>query len=179
MFDFLDSPRLKDAIENKKHALFINPGLPDVSWQDVLQFTNDYPEKRRGKKILPSPYAFFYDEAQIISSVNSFVKEVHSRYYPCFKDPTVVTCQLFGSTRLEDGQVIHKHEDRENNLFWQGKGKSRWRLYDSIENEQPFLDVILEDGDVLFIPGGTYHIVEPITPRFGFAILFGDKKLEN
>jgi len=176
MFEFLDSEKLNNAYLNKKATLFIKPGMPDVTWQDVLQFTNDYENKRIGKKLLPNPYAFFHNEAQIISSVNLFVKEVHARYYPCFKDGEVLTCQLFGSTKLEDGQIIHKHEDRENNLFWQGRGKSRWRLYYSENDLMPFMDVILEDGDVLYVPGGTYHIVEPITPRFGFAVLFGDKK---
>ena len=176
MFEFLDSPEFINAVDSKQATLFINPGLPEVKWQDVLQFVNDYEVKRTGKNLLPSPFAFFHDEAQIIVSVNSFVKEVHARYFPCFKDPKVVTCQLFGSTKLEEGQVIHRHEDRENNLFWQGDGRSRWRLYDSEINEQPFMDVILEKGDLLFVPGGTYHYVEPLTPRFGFAILFGDKK---
>jgi cupin superfamily acireductone dioxygenase involved in methionine salvage len=176
MFEFLNSPKFVNAINSKQATLFINPGLPEVTWQEVLQFVNDYEDKRTGKTLLPSPYAFFHNEAQIISSVNSFVKEVHSRYTPCFKDTKVVTCQLFGSTKLEDGQIIHKHEDRENNLFWQGRGRSRWRLYDSEDNPQPFMDIVLEDGDLLFVPGGTYHYVEPLTPRFGFAILFGDKK---
>lgn len=175
MFEFLDSQKLNDAVNNKKATLFIKPGMPEVTWQDVLQFVNDYDDKRVGKKMLPSPYAFFHNEAQIISSVNTFVKEVYSRYYPCFEYDEIMTCQLFGSTKLEDGQMIYKHQDKENNLFWQGRGKSRWRLYDSHDNNQPFMDVILEDGDVLYIPAETYHLVEPITPRFGFAILFGDK----
>jgi cupin superfamily acireductone dioxygenase involved in methionine salvage len=173
-FSFLDEEPFLAAVRNRKATLFLGMDMPEVTWDEVLQFVNDYDEKRRGKKLLSSPYAFFHDEAQVIAKVNSFVKQVHKRYQPCYEDPDVVTCQLFGSTKLEEGQMIHKHEDRENNLFWQGKGKSRWRLYGSFENEQPFMDVILEERDLLYIPGGTVHIVEPITPRFGFAVLFGD-----
>lgn len=176
-FDFLDNYPFISAYNNKQALFMPNMNMPEITWDDVLQFTNDYPEKRVGKKLLSSPYAFFHDEAQIITKVNSFVKQVHTRFFPCFYDPKVVTCQLFGSTKLEDsGQIIHKHEDRENNIHWQGKGKTRWRLYSSLENEQPFMDIIMEEGDLLYIPGGTYHYVEPITPRFGFAILFGEKK---
>lgn len=175
MTHVLDSERFLDAYNNKKAALFTNVKMPEVTWEDVLQFVNDYEDKRTGKKILPSPHAFFHDEAQIIASVNSFVKEVHARFYPDTQDGKVVTCQLFGSTRLEEGQVIHKHEDRENNIFWQGKGKSRWRLYYNQDDVNPFMDVFLEEGDLLYVPGGTYHYVEPVTPRFGFAILFGEK----
>lgn len=178
-FNFLDQDNFLNAYNNKIATLFPKISMPEVTWDEVLQFVNDYEHKKTGKKILPNPYALFYDEAQIISSVNLFVKEVHSRFYPCFKDPKVVTCQLFGSLKLEDsGQVIGKHEDRENNIHWQCKGKTRWRLYDSVENDQPFMDVLLEEGDLLYIPGGTYHYVEPITPRFGFAILFGDKVVQ-
>lgn len=174
MFEFLDSKKFNDAYDNKEATLFIKPGMPEITWQEVLQFTNDHQNKKVNK--LRSPYAFFHNEAQIISKVNLFAKEVHSRFYPCFADDIVLTCQLFGSTILEGGQTFDKHEDRENNLFWQGRGKSRWRLYDTEENPKPFMDVIIEDGDVLYIPGGTYHIVEPITPRFAFATLFGDRK---
>ena len=164
------------AFNNNKATFFPNVRMPEITWDDVLQFTNDYPEKRVGKRLLTSPHAFFHDEAQIITPVNSFVKQVHARFKPCFKDPIVVTCQLFGCTKIEnEGQVIHKHEDRENNIFWQGKGKSRWRLYEQESSTQPFMDIFMEEGDLLYIPGGIWHYVEPITPRFGFAILFGDK----
>lgn len=176
-FDFLDSEQFIYAYNNKIATFFPNMDMPEITWDNVLEFINKHPEKRIGKKLLTSPYAFFHDEAQIITPVNSFVKQVHSKFFPCFKDPHVVTCQLFGSTMIEEtGQIIHKHEDRENNIFWQGKGKSRWRLYDSLENSQPFMDIILEEKDLLFVPGGTYHYVEPIGPRFGFAILFGERK---
>ena len=173
-FDFLDGNKFRNAVNNKQAAIFLNMPLPEITWESVLQFVNDHPEKRTGKKKIVSEHAFFHDEAQIITNVNYLVREIHSRFYPSFKDPQVVTCQLFGSTKLENGQTIGRHEDRENNLFWQGKGKSRWRLYKSEDAEQPFIDIILQENDLIYIPGGTYHYVEPITPRFGFAILFGD-----
>jgi cupin superfamily acireductone dioxygenase involved in methionine salvage len=175
-FDFLDSEKFKNAYNKQITTFFPQMPMPEVTWDDVLQFTNDNDEKRTGKKMLSSQYSFFHNEAQIISSVNSFVKQVHSRFSLCFKDQKVVTCQLFGCTKIENsGQIIYKHEDRENNIYWQGKGKTRWRLYDSLENEQPFMDIVLEEKDILYVPGGTYHYVEPITPRFGFSILFGDR----
>lgn len=174
-YSFLEDQRFLEAFDLKRALLMPNMPLPEVTWDSVLQFVNDNPDKWAGKNLFTSPYVFFHNEAQMITEVNSFVKELHSKYYPSFKDPKVVTCQLFGSTKLEEGQVIHKHEDRENNIFWQGKGKSRWRLYKSLDDTQPFMDVVLEESDMLFIPGGTYHYVEPITPRFGFAILFGDR----
>lgn len=175
-YGFLDDPVFLTSFKNKQALFMPNMPMPEIKWQEVLQFVNDNPNKYVGKKLFTSPYVFFHNEAQIISGVNSFVKEIHSRFYTDSQDGKVVTCQLFGSTKLEDGQIIHKHEDRENNLFWQGKGKSRWRLYKSFDDNNPFMDVFLEEGDLLFIPGGTYHYVEPITPRFGFAILFGEKR---
>lgn len=176
-YSFLDEDKLNNAILNKQVTVFHDMPLPKIAWEDVLQFVNDHPEKRTGKKLLASPYSFFHNEAQIITKVNNFVKHLHSKFYASSLEEKVVTCQLFGIIKIDSEieQNIHRHQDLENNLFWQGKGKTRWRFYKTSESDRPFIDIILEENDLVYVPGGTYHYVESITPRFGFAILFGDR----
>ena len=66
--------------------------------------------------------------------------------------------------------------DSENNLFWQLKGRSRWMFFDSYENVKPIMDIIVEEGDMIFIPSNTIHYVESESPRAGVAILFNKEK---
>ena len=64
-FNFLDQDNFLNAYNNKVATLFPKISMPEVTWDEVLQFVNDYENKKTGKKILPNPYALFYDEAQI------------------------------------------------------------------------------------------------------------------
>lgn len=176
MFNFLDEQKFLNAYENKIPTLFQNAKLPKISWEEVLDFININQQERTGQKILPEPYCFCYNQAQRIPKVNSIVKQIHSNFELVTIDPKVITCQLFITTIAKEGSVLNKHSDIENNLYWQGKGKTRWRLYSTIENEKPFMDVILEENDMLYIPGSTVHKVDPLSARFSFAILFGNKK---
>ena len=173
--NFLKSKNFINAYKDSQACLFTNIDMPDVSWDEVLNFVNTYKLERIGKDIVPSPHAFLYNQAQRISSVNKFVKEVYARFNLVDDNDVVLTCQLLGTTIVENGTFVGKHQDIENNIFWQGEGKSRWRLYDSMENNKPFLDVVLEKNDLLYVPSNTVHEVDPIGPRFGFAILFGER----
>lgn len=177
--EFLDSKELLNSYNNKVVKLFNNVTMPNICWDEVLNFVALNRSKRVGKNMITSDYGFFYNGAQRISKVNSFVQEVHSRFGLGTDDDEVITCQLFGTTIVEEGSSLLKHSDAENNIFWQGKGKSRWRLYSSEEHEKPFMDIILEEGNLLYIPAHTVHLVESIGPRFGFATLFGERNIND
>lgn len=65
------------------------------------------------------------------------------------------------------------HFDRENRFFVQGGGQSLWRLFDDSEN---LIDaIILNPGDLAFIPKGVRHSVESIGPRHSISIAFSDE----
>lgn len=176
-FDFLDNEDFLNALEKQKVKLFVKPGMPLVSWDEILQFVSDHKSERVGYKILPNDFAFFYNRAERIDKINIFVKEVHRRFRLNHTDKNTLTCQLFGTTIVEKGTSLEKHHDSENNLFWQCKGKSRWMLFDSYETDKPYMDIIVEEGDVLFIPSNTIHYVEPETPRACVAILFDTERI--
>jgi oxalate decarboxylase/phosphoglucose isomerase-like protein (cupin superfamily) len=129
-----------------------------------------------GQNIVPNVHAFFYNRAERIKTVNEIVRIVHNKFNLDHTDDETLTSQLFGTTIVEDGTSIKKHHDSENNLFWQLKGRSRWMIFDSYENAKPKMDMIVEEGDMIFIPSNTIHYVESESPRAGVAILFDRKK---
>ena len=175
-FNYLDSDDFKNALSEQKVKLFINPGMPNITWDEILEFVNNHKQERVGWKILPSSQAFFYNRAERIKTVNEFVRVVHSKFKLNHEDKNTLTCQLFGTILVEEGTALEKHEDSENNLFWQCKGRSRWMIFNSYETNKPDMDIIVEEGDVLFIPSHTIHYVEPETPRACVAILFDKEK---
>jgi mannose-6-phosphate isomerase-like protein (cupin superfamily) len=65
------------------------------------------------------------------------------------------------------------HFDRENRFFVQGGGQSLWRLFDDSEN---LIDaIILNPGDLAYIPKGVKHSVESVGPRHSISIAFSDE----
>ena len=130
------------------------------------------PDKRVNRKLIPSENAFFYNDAQIIPKVNSVVQQFHTRFSLGNEDPVVLVSQLFATIIPGEGTMIPRHQDPENNLFWQGKGRTRWTLYTDYNTTQPYMDIILEEGDAIYVPKNTIHHVEPLGARFSIAILF-------
>ena len=61
-FNFLDSDDFNDALSEQKVKLFINPGMPNITWDEILEFVNNHKQERVGWKILPSSQAFFRSE---------------------------------------------------------------------------------------------------------------------
>jgi len=65
------------------------------------------------------------------------------------------------------------HFDRENRFFVQGGGQSLWRLFDDSES---LIDaIILNPGDLAYIPKGVRHSVESVGPRHSISIAFSDE----
>ncbi len=65
------------------------------------------------------------------------------------------------------------HFDRENRFFVQGGGQTLWRLFDDSYNLTEA--IILNPGDLAFIPKGLLHSVESIGPRHAISIAFSDE----
>lgn len=175
--DFIYSQEFKDALEKSTPTLFINPGMPEVSWEEILNFINKNYKERLGWEKLPSKFAMFYNRAERMPTVNIFVKKIYSMFKLNHEDPHTVTSQLFGTLLIEDGTNWDPHDDSENNLFWQIQGRSRWKVYSSYDNKKPYMDIIVDKGDVLFVPAHTIHSVIPEEPRACIAILFDKEKI--
>ena len=86
------------------------------------------------------------------------------------KNPEEVIVKEYG---IDGGNWEPKvHFDRENRFFIQGGGQSLWRLFDDSNNLTDA--IILNPGDLAFIPKGLLHSVESVGPRHSISIAFSD-----
>ena len=60
------------------------------------------------------------------------------------------------STKAE---TFGKHKDTMDVYYWQCQGVTHWIVEDK--------NVILNPGDLIYIPTGMYHSVTPLSPRLG------------
>jgi len=85
--------------------------------------------------------------------------------------PEDVTVKEYG---IDGGNWEPKvHFDRENRFFVQGGGQSLWRLFDDSNNLTDA--IVLNPGDLAFIPKGLLHSVESLGPRHSISIAFSDE----
>lgn len=72
-----------------------------------------------------------------------------------------------------------KHVDDHNVLLWSITGDMIVHLYPTMNDEDSFYNVLLEKGDLFYIPADVPHSVEPIGPRavvsFGIEVEEGVK----
>lgn len=91
--------------------------------------------------------------------VNSFYNSLAEELvYAYDADRYVVTA--FAS--LGGVRGLKRHKDGYHVFSFQHTGKSRWRIYDRLRMRL-LLDVVLEPGDVIYVPLGFYHEVERLT----------------
>lgn len=65
------------------------------------------------------------------------------------------------------------HFGTENRFFVQGGGQTLWRLFDDLNNLTDA--IILNPGDLAFIPKGLLHSVESLSPKHSMSIVFSDE----
>jgi|LauGreDrversion4_2_1035121.scaffolds.fasta_scaffold55343_5 mannose-6-phosphate isomerase-like protein (cupin superfamily) len=65
------------------------------------------------------------------------------------------------------------HFDKENRVYVQGGGQTLWKLFDDSHNLTDA--IILNPGDLVFIPKGLVHSVESLGPRHSLSIALSDE----
>ena len=65
------------------------------------------------------------------------------------------------------------HFDKENRVYVQGGGQTLWKLFDDSKNLTDA--IILNPGDLVFIPKGLFHSVESIGPRHSLSLALSDE----
>lgn len=82
------------------------------------------------------------------------------------KIPTNVTVKDFGIDGEDWAPKVHA--DAQERFYVQGNGQTLWRLFDNSKN---LVDsIILNPGDLAYIPHGLFHSVESIGPRHSFSL---------
>jgi len=120
------------------------------SWDSLL---NNFNQSLTKKKIIKHNESFLVShEAIEIPEVKKFALLLGAK-----------DAHLYMSF-LPKAKGLGRHKDRMDVGFWQVKGKSLWNINDK--------SAILEEGDYLFIPKGTYHEVIGLNVRAGISYGF-------
>lgn len=71
---------------------------------------------------------------------------------------------------------IPVHADTRDSFLWQAIGSVEWRIHDTPEETSPYQTLIVNPGDVLFVPSGIVHTVFCEKPRAAISIFY-DKQV--
>jgi hypothetical protein len=75
---------------------------------------------------------------------------------------------------------INIHSDPRHSFYWQTKGYSTWKTWSKFPGEldenglhpNPELEVVVEEGDIIFVPHGIYHSVDTPVPRTAMSFMY-------
>ena len=77
------------------------------------------------------------------------------------KDLECNTAHLYFNVTTK-AETFGKHKDTMDVYYWQCQGVTQWVVEDK--------NVILNPGDLIYIPSGMYHSVTPLSPRLGISM---------
>ena len=64
------------------------------------------------------------------------------------------------------------HSDPEDRFFIQGNGQTFWKVFH--DNQELNYEILLSQGDMVYIPKGVFHSVDAMSPRHSISIAFSD-----
>jgi mannose-6-phosphate isomerase-like protein (cupin superfamily) len=124
--------------------------LDVVNWTEA--FLNYDNSVRNNKQIKFSYPGFFVShEGHEIEKVKDVLKDLKCSIAHLYFNISI-KAETFG-----------KHKDTMDVYFWQCQGVTKWIIEDKDE-------VILNPGDLIYIPKEIYHSVIPLSPRLGISM---------
>lgn len=80
-----------------------------------------------------------------------------------------------------NGMMVPTHVDNVDSVFWQCQGSTLWKVFLDKDDEgkgiDPIQTVLVEPGDIIVVPRGVYHGLNPHVSRA--AIAFRYKEMEE
>lgn len=123
--------------------------LDVVDWTET--FLNYDKSVHLGKLIKFNYPGFFVShEGHEIDKVKNVLKDLECNYAHLYFNI---------STKAE---TFGKHKDTIDVYYWQCQGVTEWTVEDKT--------VILNPGDLIYVPSGMYHSVLPLSPRLGISM---------
>lgn len=121
-------------------------------------------------------YLFVLHTIQINDSVKDLIKFFEKE--TGFQFDAHTYCGKYNS------KSYNYHSDVSNNLILQCQGHTRWKIYPLITKQpstfldmklDPCIDVIMNPGDIIWIPKFQVHYAEPVTDRISVSFPFSSK----
>ena len=185
-FDIFDNEEFQSAFKNQTVHVARKAAVEyDFEWDEVFKLLDI--DIRDGKPCGKKRYAD--GGYRILNALRiPNVLAAHNKLLNYFKgsqyelDVPGRSGHLYVNITTIEGTYGWIHADKENVVFWNVKGRSKWTIYEKTDYVDPDkipegkvdVEVILEPGDVLFCPYDRPHKVEPLTPRFGVSLGFGE-----
>lgn len=69
-------------------------------------------------------------------------------------------------------KLIPVHTDTRDSFLWQAIGTVEWRIHESEDPNSSYQTLIVNPGDVLFVPSGLSHTVYCPNPRAAISIFY-------
>jgi len=76
----------------------------------------------------------------------------------------------FYCSPCKDATSFSVHADADDNFLVHAIGKVHWQVFTKTSRKDCVIDTVLEPGDLLYIPKGTYHKAEPVTARVSISV---------
>ena len=176
--ELLCSKDFLNAFESKTIKVFRNIFFPKPSWDQVIDLLNEdiLHDKTRGQWYLLNGWKT--SEADRIPEVAEICNTL-MKYFDIYKDNQdryEDVAGIFASITNEPNSHGGIHKDKENILFLQAKGSSKWTIFK--DSGQPQYSDILNESDIIFYPGGQDHLVETISPRYAISLSFGEIRVK-
>jgi len=176
MFD----DKFLDAVRAKKHYRIDYPGDIDYSWDEFLPFLDSHPRNKMtisGDKIKFNLLAL---EAR--GSTPQFAKYIISELKKTFPK-NGISAHAFGGL-TDQSKSFKIHRDKMDVFYLQVLGDIEWSVWEPNDtnwyNDSAYENLSSDQGKKLFterftcgkmiwIPRGTYHLVQPYTSRMGIS----------
>jgi cupin superfamily acireductone dioxygenase involved in methionine salvage len=174
-------------VENKKYILFKSI-LTDVpKWEDFIENLDYNYSKTKNKEIKINDSRFITSNIQIYNKLDPIIfhcfnyktKNLFLKYFK-IKDtiknilgnePTAIK-SIINFVGGEQNYWIHS--DDHDVVSWHCIGNIKWEFFNSESDVEPYSTVILEPGDILYVPKGIYHRVTADGPRASLLFAYHD-----
>ena len=150
-------------ILNDKNYTWHNPG-----WAS----DNGYPPSLIQEEIRKY-VCYLSDCSKVNKSINELCKLIENQ------TGSEVDAHVYFSFFYQD-QDIEKyiHKDKSNNLIIQIDGETNFKVFGTDRNSDIILDVIMQPGDMLYIPAGYWHGALSLSRRLSLSIPISPHRVE-
>lgn len=169
-----------NAVRQKRHYRIDYPEKIDYSWDEFLPFLDSHPSNKI--KINPEKINFNLLRLESRASSPLFVKDIISRLKKTFPKNNITAHAFGGLTRKSESFKIHR--DAMDVFYLQVLGEIEWSVWkpNNVDwhNDKNYQNLSSKEGEKIFterftrgkmiwIPRGTYHLVQPYTSRIGIS----------
>lgn len=75
-----------------------------------------------------------------------------------------------------NGMEVPLHEDDVDSVFWQCQGSTTWKIYATRDSEEAIQTVKVFPGDVVVVPVGVLHQLNPDVARAAIAFRYNEQR---